>query len=583
MKELEELAESNEEDTETGKGGDEVRESEGESNEEETRQEEEGSFDLIPRTPEGSEKENSHVTLTPVNPDGPQESSFVSSFVTSMLNPTSDVGVESIFTAASSPIVSLQTPTPIMTPSTIATIRTSSEAPIIPPIIPSIILENLPTFNSAFCFDERLRSLETSFSEYRQTNPFVDTVSAIPGIVQQYMTQQMTEAVREAVKIQTDRLQDLLQRENDEFLRNIDENMKKIIKGQVKNQVKEQVSRILPRIEESVNATLEAEVLTRSSHSSRTSYAIAADLSEMELKKIIIEKMEGNNSIQRSDEQRNLYKALTELEYHLEEVYKATTDQLDWVNPEGQQYPHNLLQPLLLIPNNRGRRVIPFDHFINNDLEYLWGDALSRKYTTSVQPELVPTLHGFTPAVLDIPNNNNGWIEEEPEEDPEMEEEEEEEEKEEMDIEDEMDDPEIIDPYEIEEGELPPPPADYDTSSDYEPKVEAEDKDGDEATVGTITRASYSVPPFSCTIYVGSGSSRKVFAPSHIGKDVDMLHRKVKGLAQQMFDRVNTEYSTLKRLGEMDRYLGGISTKRRSEARENHKLKQSVSKLEGQM
>nr|GFC93121.1 hypothetical protein [Tanacetum cinerariifolium] len=46
--------------------------------------------------------------------------------------------------------------------------------------------------------------------------------------------------------------------------------------------------------------------------------------------------------------------SLTELEYHLEEVYKATTDQLDWVNPEGQQYPHNLLQPLPLIPDNRG-------------------------------------------------------------------------------------------------------------------------------------------------------------------------------------------------------------------------------------
>nr|GEY93465.1 hypothetical protein [Tanacetum cinerariifolium] len=27
--------------------------------------------------------------------------------------------------------------------------------------------------------------------------------------------------------------------------------------------------------------------------------------------------------------------SLTELEYHLEEVYKATRDQLDWVNPEG--------------------------------------------------------------------------------------------------------------------------------------------------------------------------------------------------------------------------------------------------------
>nr|GFC09841.1 hypothetical protein [Tanacetum cinerariifolium] len=65
--------------------------------------------------------------------------------------------------------------------------------------------------------------------------------------------------------------------------------------------------------------------------------------------------------------------SLTELEYHLEEFYKATTDQLDWVNPEGQQYPHNLLQPLPLIPDHRGRRVIPFEHFINNDLEYLRG------------------------------------------------------------------------------------------------------------------------------------------------------------------------------------------------------------------
>nr|GEX59393.1 hypothetical protein [Tanacetum cinerariifolium] len=77
-------------------------------------------------------------------------------------------------------------------------------------------------------------------------------------------------------------------------------------------------------------------------------------------------------------------KSLVELEYHLEEVFKATIDQLDWVNPEGQQYPHNLLKPLPLIPNNRGRNVIPFEHFINNDLEYLRGGASSHKYTTYV-------------------------------------------------------------------------------------------------------------------------------------------------------------------------------------------------------
>nr|GEW65231.1 hypothetical protein [Tanacetum cinerariifolium] len=298
-------------------------------------------------------------------------------------------------------------------------------------------------------------------------------------------------------------------------------------KAMVKEQVKVQVFKILPTIEKTVNEQLEAEVLTRSSNSSKTSYAVAAYLSEMELKKILIEKMEGNKSIHRSNEQRNLYKAfveayesdkiildtygdtitlkrchdddadkdeepfarpdmsprdaekerslieepmqttfkmeepahlgfetgaddqptvesiqpwisdlvkqsnshssfnelmdtpvdfftflinrlnmdtltpellagptykllkesckrLVELEYHLKEVYKATTDQLDWVNPEGQQYPHNLLKPLPLIPNNQGRRVIPFGHFINNDLEYLHGGASSRKYTTSV-------------------------------------------------------------------------------------------------------------------------------------------------------------------------------------------------------
>nr|GEY19308.1 retrovirus-related Pol polyprotein from transposon TNT 1-94 [Tanacetum cinerariifolium] len=105
---------------------------------------------------------------------------------------------------------------------------------------------------------------------------------------------------------------DVAQRENDKFLKTVDENMQKIIKEQVKEQVKVQVSKILPRIEQIVNEQLKAGVLTRSSHSLKTSYAVAADLLEMDLKKILIEKIEGNKSIQRSDEQRNLYKALVE-------------------------------------------------------------------------------------------------------------------------------------------------------------------------------------------------------------------------------------------------------------------------------
>ncbi|GJZ44615.1 hypothetical protein Tco_0591870 [Tanacetum coccineum] len=64
--------------------------------------------------------------------------------------------------------------------------------------------------------------------------------------------------------------------------------------------------------------------------------------------------------------------------------YKATTEKLELDNPEGRQYPHDLRQPLPLVPNSQGRCVIPFQHFINNDLEYLRGGVSSRKYSTLV-------------------------------------------------------------------------------------------------------------------------------------------------------------------------------------------------------
>ncbi|GJX26127.1 hypothetical protein Tco_0232423 [Tanacetum coccineum] len=63
---------------------------------------------------------------------------------------------------------------------------------------------------------------------------------------------------------------------------------------QVKEQVKAQVFKILPKIEKTINEQLEAEVLTCSSNESKTSHVVAANLSELELKKILIDKMESN-------------------------------------------------------------------------------------------------------------------------------------------------------------------------------------------------------------------------------------------------------------------------------------------------
>nr|GFD01380.1 hypothetical protein [Tanacetum cinerariifolium] len=146
--------EEGKESNDDSKGGNEVRKSGCESKEEEeTSEEEEVSFNPIPKTTEDSEKESddeeeqesrfseeariqkekdaeelyrdvninqgwglqvtqsvedTQVILTPINPDDPQESSSMSSFVSSMLNPLSDVGVESIFTTTPSQTVSLE-------------------------------------------------------------------------------------------------------------------------------------------------------------------------------------------------------------------------------------------------------------------------------------------------------------------------------------------------------------------------------------------------------------------------------------------------------------------------------------------
>ncbi|GJS61881.1 retrovirus-related pol polyprotein from transposon TNT 1-94 [Tanacetum coccineum] len=251
--------------------------------------------------------------------------------------------------------------------------------------------------------------------------------------------------------------------------------------------------------------------MTHSSTESKTSLAIAANLSKLELKKILIEKVESNKSINRSNEQKNLYKALVEAyksdklildnygdtvlfkrrrddegkdeesstgsnrgskrrrarkepestsapkaktskttgkstdgsksqHKFAEQSVKRPSLHLDWfiniqpmppitvvfgtrleptyhgplmdtpldfsafmmnqlkidtLTPEllvgptfelmkGQQFPHDLRKPLSLLPNSRGRQVIPFDHFINNDLAYLSGGVLSCTYATSV-------------------------------------------------------------------------------------------------------------------------------------------------------------------------------------------------------
>ncbi|GJS17056.1 hypothetical protein Tco_0411528 [Tanacetum coccineum] len=265
-------------------------------------------------------REDTHVIITPVNPEGQQQSSSVTSgFISNMLNPSQDTGIDSIFNlnTESTSLVDVPVTTIVETPLLSATTLPPPPIPLIthpqqtpiptPATVPSSSLQDLPNFGSLFGFDHRIKTLETDFSEFKQTNQFAAAVSLIPGIVDAYLANKMHEAVKIVVQLQSDRLRDEAQAENADFINKLDDNIKKIIKDQVKEQVKAQVSKILPKIEKTVNEQLKAEVLTRSSNESKTSHAVAANLSELELKKILIDKMENTVSFKtcRDDEDKD--------------------------------------------------------------------------------------------------------------------------------------------------------------------------------------------------------------------------------------------------------------------------------------
>nr|GFA75183.1 hypothetical protein [Tanacetum cinerariifolium] len=146
--------------------------SDGESEEEETREEAEESFDPIPRTPEDNEddgncEEDQGLRISEEERIHEEEEA------------DKLYRMESIFTTASSFVAPLPSPTSTMSPSIITTTTTASQLPIPPTPIPSEVLQNLPTFESIFRFEDRVKSLEVNFSEFMQTNQFPEAVSNI--------------------------------------------------------------------------------------------------------------------------------------------------------------------------------------------------------------------------------------------------------------------------------------------------------------------------------------------------------------------------------------------------------------------
>nr|GEU99186.1 uncharacterized mitochondrial protein AtMg00810-like [Tanacetum cinerariifolium] len=108
-------------------------------------------------------------------------------------------------------------------------------------------------------FDQRVSALETKVSEFNQTSQYVEAVSSILVIFDNYLASKLKEEVSVAVRLQSNKLKEEAEAENQEFFNQVDSTMKAIIK-----------------------------------------------------ERILIDKMETNKSINRPDIQNNLYNALIE-------------------------------------------------------------------------------------------------------------------------------------------------------------------------------------------------------------------------------------------------------------------------------
>nr|GEU55614.1 hypothetical protein [Tanacetum cinerariifolium] len=407
--------------------------------------------------------------------EGQQQSSSVSSrFVSNMLNPSPDTGIDSIFDSTPRVDVSVTTTAgpPLLSPTTLP----SPSIPIIPhmqqtPVpsrenVPSSSLQDLPNFGSLFGFDHTLKNLKVNFLEFMQTNQFAEAISLILDIVDNRDLSEL-----ELKKILIDKMESnksihISNKQNNLYEALVDAyECDKLILDTYRDTITlkrcrydkdkdEEPSAGSNRGSKRRRAGKEPELTSvpkektskttgKSTEGSRSHYKSASESAPLEepmhTTKDLEEPAHQEFDTGATDDQpiaeasqhpdwkddshtsfnelmdtpldflefvmnwlkvdtltpellagptyelmKGSCKSLVELEFFLEDVYKATTNQLDWNNPEGQQYPHVLRKPLPLIPTSRGRRVILFDHFINNDLEYLRGSVLSQKYTTSV-------------------------------------------------------------------------------------------------------------------------------------------------------------------------------------------------------
>nr|GEU54943.1 hypothetical protein [Tanacetum cinerariifolium] len=252
------------------------------------------------------EEEDAYVMLTLVleiqKTGGPTQSSSVSSDFTSKLlnldNPSpNDTMIGSLMdTTVQHEITSATTvPPPPLFFNLLQQEATPTHTPKTSEATTSFT--SLLDFMFVFKFNERVTNLEKDLSEIKQVDQYAQAPSFILAIVKPYMDNKLREEINKAIQAHNLTVEKKL----------------KLRKRNVAT----------PIIKRNVTKSLEVVVLTRYSSQPQSSYEAAATLSEFELTKILIDKIEKNKSFDVADYKRELYDALIKSYNTDKDIFKS--------------------------------------------------------------------------------------------------------------------------------------------------------------------------------------------------------------------------------------------------------------------
>ncbi|GJW35129.1 hypothetical protein Tco_0058049 [Tanacetum coccineum] len=151
--------------------------------------------------------------------------------------------------------------------------------------------------------------------------------SQIPIMVDHRLSTRIGFATQMALQSYTTEFEKKAQEEKDRYINLVEKSIKDIIKDEVKSQLpqilpKEVSDFSTPVIQSAINESLDNVILAKSSSQPKSTYQAAASLTEFELKKILLDKIQKSKSYQAAPEYKEPYDALVK-------YYKLDKDLFD--------------------------------------------------------------------------------------------------------------------------------------------------------------------------------------------------------------------------------------------------------------